>query len=89
MFEKSPTLLPIPLAMLTMIVLTSAVQAQSQDQAKADADPSVLEQVVVTVQRRKEKLQDVPVAATAIGAADLELRGIGNISDRLKTYCAC
>ena len=81
MFEKSPTLLPIPLAMLTMIVLTSAVQAQSQDQAKADADPSVLEQVVVTVQRRKEKLQDVPVAATAIGAADLELRGIGNISD--------
>ena len=81
MFEKSPTLLPIPLAMLTMIMLTAAGQAQAQSQTKADADPSVLEQVVVTVQRRKEKLQDVPVAATAIGAADLELRGIGNIAD--------
>jgi len=81
--KKSPNLRPIPLAILTMIVLTATVQAQAQtqEQNKADVDTSVLEQVVVTVQRRKEKLQDVPVAATAIGAADLELRGIGNIAD--------
>ena len=86
MLGKFPTLRPIPLAALTLTLLTSAAQAQSQDQAKAtaakaDSDKNVLEQVVVTVQRRKEKLQDVPVAATAIGAADLELRGIGNIAD--------
>ena len=86
MLGKFPTLRPIPLAALTLTLLASAAQAQSQDQskttaAKSDADMNVLEQVVVTVQRRKEKLQDVPVAATAIGAADLELRGIGNIAD--------
>ncbi|WP_182915745.1 TonB-dependent receptor [Massilia cavernae] len=41
----------------------------------------VIETVVVTAQKRKEKLQDVPLAMTAIGGAQLETRGIEGIKD--------
>ena len=40
---------------------------------RADA---ALEEVVVTAERRTEKAQDVPVAITAVSAADLESRGV-------------
>jgi iron complex outermembrane receptor protein len=35
-----------------------------------------LEAITVTAQRRVEKLQDVPIAITAITSADLQERGI-------------
>lgn len=82
-----PRLRPIPFAALTLTLLSISAQAQTQEQAskpaeaKPAADTAVLEQVVVTVQRRKEKLQEVPVAATAITAADLEMRNISNVSN--------
>lgn len=38
-----------------------------------------LEEVVVTAQRRAEKLQDVPIAITALTARQLEARGITSI----------
>mgnify|MGYP000232066540 FL=1 len=38
-----------------------------------------LEEVVVTAQRREEKLQDVPIAVTALTARQLEARGITSI----------
>jgi iron complex outermembrane recepter protein len=42
--------------------------------ATADAEPasSGLEEVVVSARRREESLQDVPVAVSAVGAAELE-----------------
>lgn len=46
--------------------------------AQERAEPS-LEQVVVTAQRREEKLQDVPIAITALTSRDLEARGISSI----------
>jgi iron complex outermembrane receptor protein len=81
-----PNLRPIPFAVLSLMLLAQSAQAQTA-QAPSDAvaapaaDKTVLEQVIVTVQRRKEKLQDVPVAATAITAADIESRGISNVAD--------
>lgn len=45
---------------------------------RADA---VLEEVVVTAERRTEKAQDVPVAITAVSAADLEARGVRQAAD--------
>lgn len=41
----------------------------------------VIETVVVTAQKRKEKLQDVPLSITAIGGAQLETRGIEGVKD--------
>ena len=45
---------------------------------RADA---VLEEVVVTAERRTEKAQDIPVAITAVSAADLEARGVRQAGD--------
>lgn len=85
---RKSRLLPMPLG---IAALGLACAAQAQDQAKPSPEPASsaqaaesstkLDTVIVTVQRRKEKLQDVPVAATAITAADIEARGIGNVAD--------
>ena len=50
----------------------------------ACADEAVLEEVTVTAQRRTERLQDVPVAVTAISGSELIARGVrqaGDIAD--------
>lgn len=62
---------PIALAALAACLLPVA-RAQSEGASQV---------IEVTAQRRVERLQDVPLAATAIGARDLELRGIENIED--------
>lgn len=42
---------------------------------------AVLEEIVVTAQKRAENLQDVPIAITALGTDRLENSGFNNISD--------
>lgn len=44
------------------------------------ADPGGIEEVVVTAQKREESLQDIPVAISAIGAAELADRGLTGLS---------
>ena len=46
-------------------------QLTTQAQAKA-GDPDGFEEIIVTARRREERLQDVPVAATAFSAKDLD-----------------
>ncbi len=46
----------------------------------APAD-TVLEEVVVTAERRSERLQDVPVAVTALSASDLDDLGVRKAGD--------
>ena len=48
--------------------------------AVAPAPPTSLEEVVVTAQRRSEKLQDVPVAVTALSSRDLARAHIDDAS---------
>lgn len=81
---KQPRLRPIALALASLFLLDASHQAHAQAQPEAQSeakDMAKLDAVVVTVQRRKEKLQDVPVAATAITAADIDARGISNVAD--------
>lgn len=40
-----------------------------------------LEEVVVTARRREENLQDIPISVVALGAEELEARGIETIED--------
>jgi len=40
-----------------------------------------LEEVVVTAERREERIQDVPMSITALGAAQIEADGIRNFQD--------
>ena len=55
--------------------------ALAQDKKADDAEAQVLNSIVVTAQRRQERLQEVPMAATALTARELETRGIANIAD--------
>ena len=47
-------------------------------------DTSVIEEVVVTARRREERLQDTPVAVTALSAQALEARGVDNVAEVAK-----
>ena len=47
----------------------------------ASAAENTLEEIVVTAQRRTERLQDVPIAITALSGADLEARGVRQAGD--------
>lgn len=42
---------------------------------------TVLEEIIVTAQKREQSLQDAPLAVTAFGAKDVEQRGIYNVQD--------
>jgi iron complex outermembrane receptor protein len=56
-------------------LLAGAAQAQSANEA------SKLEEIVVTAQRRAERLQDVPMSITALSADALQRAGIASTAD--------
>lgn len=43
--------------------------------------PTMLEEIVVTAQKREERLLDVPMAITAVTGADIERRGVSSLSE--------
>lgn len=59
----------------------SANPAVAQDGQVASKRTMAIEEVVVTVQRREESLQEAPVAVSALSSADLEIKGIKSITD--------
>jgi len=67
----------------TSMVLVSPAAAQSASQPVTPAAGSAqkgLEEIVVTAQRREERLQDVPVSVTALGPAELARRQVVDIN---------
>jgi iron complex outermembrane receptor protein len=60
--------------------LAAAMVAATVLPLVAQAD-TALEEIVVTAQRRVERLQDVPLAITALSASDLEDRGVRQAGD--------
>jgi hypothetical protein len=57
-----------------------AAPAKSQ-QPSPSRDPGGLEEIVVTAQRKSERLQDVPIAITAVSASELAARGVRQAGD--------
>ena len=79
-------------ALATLLLTASgAVLAQSQppaaptSQTSADAGQAdtggALQEIVVTVNKRRENMQDVPIAISAISQSDLAAHGIENTLD--------
>ena len=70
---------------LAMSISSAAVAAALSYSAPVSAQRGevrgTLEEVVVTARRREENLQQVPVAITAFGAADIENRNIESTED--------
>lgn len=79
-----PLMKPVALAALSLVALSSApawCQASAQPApASADSAPQ-LETVVVSAQRRLERLQDVPVAVKAFSAKQIDNMGIASTQD--------
>jgi iron complex outermembrane receptor protein len=68
-----------PGALLAAALMSSPLAAHAQAKATGAAQASAsLEEIVVTARKREERLRDIPVAATALGAD--ELREIGGVA---------
>jgi len=78
------TLRPIFLATAAVVICPAAAQAQTATAPQAADVPEQagggLQDIVVTAQRREERLQDVPVAVTALNGAELETRQITDVT---------
>jgi iron complex outermembrane receptor protein len=60
------------------LVLAGTEAGLAQDQARADP---VLEEIIVTAQKREQRLQDTPISVSALTSDELELRSALDISD--------
>ncbi|MFP5306780.1 MAG: TonB-dependent receptor, partial [Gammaproteobacteria bacterium] len=71
------------IGVLPAIIGLSAVAqtAETPEQPDRGAGAGQIEEVVVTAQRRSEKLQDVPLAVTALPERELETRAIDDVGD--------
>ena len=65
------------------LLLATAAQAQVASPPAENSEtssPPIGADIIVTAQRRSERLQSVPIAITAVGAAELATRGISDVS---------
>lgn len=66
---------------LSLAALASVAAAVTPPPALAQEDQAGLEDVIVTAQRREERLQDIPIAVTAFTSEDLERSAATGIQD--------
>ena len=65
-------------AAMSLLAVASAAQAAPQP---ASNDTGVVQEVVVTAQKRSQSVQAVPAAISAISGVNLDQRGITNVND--------
>ena len=70
----------------SMLALAGASNVWAQEEPttpspSAGTEPVSLSEIVVTAQRREQRLQDVPIAITALGSVDVERKQIHNTID--------
>ena len=68
-------------ALFVPVTVVAQAPATAPVSAVADGASTGLDDIVVTAQKREQRLQDVPAAVSAISGADLQARGIANTSD--------
>jgi outer membrane receptor protein involved in Fe transport len=79
-------LTPTPWALATACLLAAPASAQSSGASGAGAGSAdTLEEIVVTAQKREEKLLDVPMSITAVTGRALEERGVTTLQEIAST----
>ncbi|WP_380875946.1 TonB-dependent receptor [Sphingomonas sp. DBB INV C78] len=69
------------IACATPAFAQDAAPAQSEPGSTADLEAQGLEEIVVTAQKRSESLQKTPISIMAMTSADIEKKGIVDITD--------
>jgi iron complex outermembrane receptor protein len=64
-----------------MAAETVSTEAQSRGNASEEATPGQLEEVIVTAQKRSERIQDVPMSITAVSRDELSKEGVFGPAD--------
>lgn len=68
-------------ALASGVMAAGRVQAQEAAAEQPEARADQLEDIVVTAQKREQRLQDVPVAVTALSAETLQANRITSVAD--------
>ncbi|RSY79342.1 TonB-dependent receptor [Sphingomonas koreensis] len=74
---------------ITAAVAPAWAQDTSAAEATQPAEPQYVDDIIVTAQRREERVQDIPVAISAFGSEQLERTGvvtIENIAPRVPSF---
>ncbi|MFT5768551.1 MAG: iron complex outermembrane receptor protein, partial [Lysobacterales bacterium] len=87
MMNKLKTSPFIPVFALCALLLTPVATLHAQTGADGDAQETgrVLEEIVVTAQKRTESLQDVPISIVAFSGDRIEAAGLNKL-DELQSY---
>ncbi len=71
----------LPAAALLSFPVAALAAAPSPPQGTAEAAP--LDEIIVTAQKREQRMQDVPISLSVAGGADLDKSSIQSVSDAL------
>jgi iron complex outermembrane recepter protein len=69
---------------MSSLLLTWAQSAPAQ-QARSDSSQQQLEEVVVTAEKRESTAQDTPISLTAVSGADIQDRGVTDLSSLIQS----
>ncbi|QGZ93746.1 TonB-dependent receptor [Terricaulis silvestris] len=81
MSGKSALLVASAVCAATATALAVVATPAAAQETEANGTTIDSGEVIVTAQRREERLQDVPISVTALSAAQLESRGVTSTSD--------
>jgi iron complex outermembrane recepter protein len=76
-------------SLLVLAAITAPAIAQSASDATTATEDSAVDDIVVTAQRRSEKVQDIPVAISAFGGEEIARSGMNsleNIAPRVPSF---
>ena len=71
-------------AWTAMLLASTALTAAGQARAADTNEPSVVQEVIVTAEKREENVQKVPLSIQVLGAQKLEQLNVGNFNDYVK-----
>jgi iron complex outermembrane receptor protein len=69
------------ISVLALIAACGAANAQTTPASSSQDEPAVVEDIIVTAQRREESLQRAGLSVTAVSGEDLQAEGRSKISD--------